>query len=73
MTDVIHEFSMEMSCEGCCAAAKRVLGEIGVDGDAVVTNLETKTVIVTTDASVEKLLEALKKTGNEIQYIGVKE
>ncbi|KAL4230670.1 ATX1 antioxidant protein 1 [Mactra antiquata] len=71
MTGVKHEFSMEMSCEGCCNAAKRVLGKIGVD--AVVTDLETKTVTVTTDASVEKLLEALNKTGKKIQYIGVKE
>ena len=43
-----------------------------VDGETVECNMEEKRLIVTTDKTVEELTEALKKTGKEVEYIGVK-
>jgi copper chaperone len=63
-----HEFSMEMTCEGCSNAAKRVLAKIGVTD--VTADLTTKKLVVSSDKPSGELLEALKKTGKEVQYIG---
>ncbi|ELU14038.1 hypothetical protein CAPTEDRAFT_109881, partial [Capitella teleta] len=63
-----HEFSMEMTCEGCSNAATRVLTKAG--GTDIVTDLASKKVLVTSDKSSDELLEILKKTGKAITYVG---
>ncbi|RUS88284.1 hypothetical protein EGW08_003922 [Elysia chlorotica] len=71
MAEKVHQFHMEMTCEGCVAAAKKVMGKLpevsNVEADAT-----TKQVYVTSTLPAEKLLEQLKKTGKEITYVGTK-
>jgi copper chaperone len=64
-----HEFNMEMTCEGCSNAAKRVLGKIGVTD--VTADLTTKKLYVVSDKPSDELLETLKKTGKNVEYVGV--
>lgn len=71
MAEIIHEFEMEMTCEGCVAAAKKVLGKLP-EVSNVDASHETKRVIVTSTLPKEKLLEQLQKTGKTITYIGTK-
>ncbi|XP_037804689.1 copper transport protein ATOX1-like [Penaeus monodon] len=72
MSLVKHEFTVEMTCEGCSGAAKRVLGKLGDKVSNVDINLETKKVIVTSTLSSDELLETLKKTGKDVTYLGGK-
>jgi len=69
MTTQKHEFNMEMTCEGCSNAAKRVLAKIGVTD--VTADLTTKKLYVTSDKTSDELLETLKKTGKNVEYVGV--
>lgn len=60
---------MEMTCEGCSNAAKRVLAKIGVD--QVEADLSAQKLFVTSDKPQEELLAALKKTGKTVEYVGI--
>jgi len=64
-----HEFNMEMTCEGCSNAAKRVLAKIGVTD--VTADLPKQKLYVTSDKPKDELLESLKKTGKKVDYVGV--
>jgi len=64
-----HEFNMEMSCEGCSNAAKRVLAKIGVTD--VTADLPKQRLYVVSDKPKEELLDTLKKTGKNVEYIGL--
>ncbi|XP_063880382.1 uncharacterized protein LOC135111205 isoform X2 [Scylla paramamosain] len=68
----IHEFNVEMTCEGCSGAAKRVLGKLGDKVSNVDIDLGNKKVIVTSALTPEELTETLKKTGKEVTYVGSK-
>ncbi|XP_035213869.1 copper transport protein ATOX1-like [Stegodyphus dumicola] len=73
MAAQVHEFSVEMTCEGCSGAVSRVLGKLkgsGVDDFSI--DLGNKKVLVTSSLPAETLMETLKKTGKECSYIGVK-
>jgi len=59
---------MEMTCEGCSNAAKRVLAKIGVDD--VTADLPAQKLYVVSDKQSAELLETLKKTGKNVEYIG---
>jgi len=59
---------MEMTCEGCSNAAKRVLAKIGVDD--VTADLPSQKLYVVSDKQSAELLETLKKTGKNVEYIG---
>ncbi|MPC21799.1 copper transport protein ATOX1-like [Portunus trituberculatus] len=72
MSVQIHEFNVEMTCEGCSGAAKRVLGKLGDKISNVDIDLENKKVIVTSALTPEELTEVLKKTGKEVTHIGSK-
>ncbi|KAL5005351.1 hypothetical protein ScPMuIL_018807 [Solemya velum] len=64
-----HIFQMEMTCEGCAGAAKRVLGKKeGVT--TVETSVEKQRVFVESELSSDELLEILKKTGKTVSYVG---
>ncbi|XP_053389442.1 copper transport protein ATOX1-like [Mercenaria mercenaria] len=67
-----QEFQMEMTCEGCSNAARRVLGKLGVSESDIQTDLQAQKVTVTSTFSKEKLLETLQKTGKKVSFIGVK-
>lgn len=69
----VHEFTVEMTCEGCSDAAKRVLGKLGDKVSNVDINLEDKKVFVTSAMTPEELTETLKKTGKEVTFIGSKD
>ncbi|XP_069129507.1 copper transport protein ATOX1-like [Argopecten irradians] len=70
MAEQTHIFYMDMTCEGCSNAAKRVLGKLGVDEGNITIDLEKKLITVKSSESADKLTETLKKTGKEIRYEG---
>lgn len=65
---------MEMTCEGCSGAVKRVLGKLEGNGvNNVDIDLKGQRVLVDSTLSSEQLLETLKKTGKSCSYVGVKQ
>ncbi|GCC21942.1 hypothetical protein chiPu_0000325 [Chiloscyllium punctatum] len=64
-----HEFFVDMTCEGCSNAVTRVLNKLGVQFDI---DLPNKKVFIESDQSWEVLIECLKRTGKEVQYVGEK-
>ncbi|KAK3576433.1 hypothetical protein CHS0354_025194 [Potamilus streckersoni] len=72
MASQVHEFYMAMTCEGCANAAKRVLQKQGDAVTDIQTDVGNKKVTVTSRLTSNELLEILKKTGKEVNYIGVK-
>ncbi|XP_066474206.1 copper transport protein ATOX1 [Tiliqua scincoides] len=65
-----HEFSVDMTCEGCSNAVTRVLNKLG--GVQFDIDLPNKKVIVDSEHNVETLLVTLKKTGKTVSYVGEK-
>ncbi|KAB7507255.1 Copper transport protein ATOX1 [Armadillidium nasatum] len=65
----VHVFTVEMTCEGCSNAVKRVLDKLGDQVTDVDINLNEKSVHVTSSLSSDEILEKLKKTGKEVKYI----
>ncbi|CAL1537931.1 unnamed protein product [Lymnaea stagnalis] len=70
MAEQKYLFKMEMTCDGCANAAKRVLGKLP-EVKSVETSLEAQTVTVVSTLSSDVLLESLKKTGKECSFIGL--
>ncbi|KAI8798106.1 metal homeostasis factor ATX1 [Biomphalaria glabrata] len=70
MSEQTFLFKMEMTCEGCANAAKKVLGKLS-EVKSVETNVEAKTVKVVSTLPSDTLLEALKKTGKEVSFVGL--
>lgn len=67
-----HEFKVEMTCTGCSGAVERVLGKLKEKVEKVDIDLDNKKVFVTSTLSSDELLETLKKTGKEVNYVGPK-
>ncbi|XP_007473973.1 copper transport protein ATOX1 [Monodelphis domestica] len=65
-----HEFTVDMTCEGCSNAVTRVLNKLG--GVQFEIDLPNKKVCIDSEHSVDTLLETLKKTGKTITYLGAK-
>ncbi|XP_062944054.1 copper transport protein ATOX1 [Cynocephalus volans] len=63
-----HEFSVDMSCEGCAEAVSRVLNKLG--GVKFHTDLPNKKVCIESEHSVDILLATLRKTGKTASYLG---
>ncbi|XP_011369548.1 copper transport protein ATOX1 [Pteropus vampyrus] len=63
-----HEFSVDMTCEGCYNAVARVLNKLG--GVQFEIDLPSKRVSIDSEHSVDALLETLKKTGKTVTYLG---
>ncbi|XP_058461732.1 copper transport protein ATOX1 [Malaya genurostris] len=72
MAAVTHEFKVEMTCTGCSGAVERVLGKLKDKVEKVDIDLDNKKVFVTSTLSSNELLETIKKTGKETNYVGVK-
>ncbi|KAL0106964.1 hypothetical protein PUN28_015467 [Cardiocondyla obscurior] len=69
MAAQIHEFSVEMTCEGCSNAVQNVLKKkAGID--EVKIDLQGKKVLVTTALGSDEILETIKKTGKTCQFLG---
>jgi len=66
----VHQFFVDMTCEGCSGAVKRVLGKIEADASIVEIDLPNKKVVVASKLSADELTEVLKKTGKAVEYIG---
>ncbi|XP_053079168.1 copper transport protein ATOX1 [Acinonyx jubatus] len=65
-----HEFSVDMTCEGCSNAVSRVLNKLG--GVEFDIDLPNKKVCINSEHSVDLLLETLGKTGKAVSYLGPK-
>ncbi|XP_036718143.1 copper transport protein ATOX1-like [Balaenoptera musculus] len=65
-----HEFSVDMTCEGCSNAVTQVLNELG--GVQFDIDLPNKKVCINSEHSVDTLLETLGKTGKAVSYPGSK-
>ncbi|XP_072040368.1 copper transport protein ATOX1-like [Amphiura filiformis] len=66
-----HEFTVAMTCEGCSGAVTRVLNKLKPDKVKDFTiDLPGKKVVVEATVSSDELLETLKKTGKETNYVG---
>jgi copper chaperone len=73
ITYQVFEFNVVMTCSGCSGAVERVLGRMKDKGVSKVDiNMDAQRVYVTTTLPSEEILAALKKTGRECSYIGVK-
>ncbi|KAB0370707.1 hypothetical protein FD755_017116, partial [Muntiacus reevesi] len=53
-----HEFSVDMTCEACANAVTHILSKLGGK------------VCITSEQSVDTLLETLEKTGKAVSYLG---
>jgi len=60
-----YKFSVDMTCEGCAGAVKRVLAKLGDKVGNVDIDVANKTVVVESSLSQEEICETLKKTGKE--------
>ncbi|XP_012055053.1 PREDICTED: copper transport protein ATOX1 isoform X2 [Atta cephalotes] len=68
MAAQVHEFNVEMTCEGCSTAVQNVLGKkAGIDDIKI--DLSEKKVFVTTALNSNEILETLKKTGKTCQFL----
>ncbi|CAI9153402.1 unnamed protein product [Rangifer tarandus platyrhynchus] len=65
-----HEFSVDMTCEGCANAVTHILNKLG--GVQFDIDLPNKKVCITSEHSVDTLLETLEKTGKAVSYLGPK-
>ncbi|OQR74625.1 copper transport protein ATOX1-like [Tropilaelaps mercedesae] len=71
---MVYEFKVEMTCEGCSSAVKRVLGKFEGKGvEKVDIDLTNERVFITSTLSSDDLLEVLKKTGKKSSFVGIKE
>ncbi|XP_020281359.1 copper transport protein ATOX1 [Pseudomyrmex gracilis] len=68
MAAKVHEFGVEMTCEGCSNAVQNVLKKKGINEFKI--NLQEQKVTVTTTLDSDEILEILKKTGKKCQYLG---
>ncbi|XP_011053175.1 PREDICTED: copper transport protein ATOX1 isoform X2 [Acromyrmex echinatior] len=68
MAAQVHEFNVEMTCEGCSTAVQNVLKKkAGIDDIKI--DLPEKKVFVTTALNSNEILETLKKTGKTCQFL----
>ncbi|CAD5234449.1 unnamed protein product [Bursaphelenchus xylophilus] len=61
-----YNFKVEMTCEGCANAARRVLGKLGDKVQDIKIDVGAKTVSVTTTTTKEEIQTALEKTGKGV-------
>lgn len=69
MAAQVHEFNVEMTCEGCSNAVQNVLRKkAGIDDIKI--DLSGKKVFVTTALDSDEVLETIKKTGKTCEFLG---
>nr|XP_032653330.1 copper transport protein ATOX1-like [Chelonoidis abingdonii] len=65
-----HEFSIDMTCEGCSNSVTHVLNKLRDVQFEI--DLPNKRVCIDSEHRVDTLLATLKKTGKSISYLGEK-
>ncbi|XP_076274556.1 antioxidant 1 copper chaperone [Rhynchophorus ferrugineus] len=65
----VHEFKVAMTCEGCSGAVERVLGKHKDKIENVDISLADQKVKVKTNLPATEVLELIKKTGKDVQYV----
>ncbi|KAG8189472.1 hypothetical protein JTE90_018124 [Oedothorax gibbosus] len=74
MSTQIYEFHVEIHCENCTAAVRKVVGKLkGTILDDFTVDLETQILSVTSSMSPEKIMEKFQNKGLECTYIRIKE
>ncbi|XP_011161040.1 copper transport protein ATOX1 [Solenopsis invicta] len=71
MAAQVHEFSVEMTCEGCSTAVQNVLRKKEGINDIKI-DLPGKKVLVTTALDSDEILQTIKKTGKGCQFLGTR-
>ncbi|KAH8877531.1 copper chaperone [Schistosoma japonicum] len=64
-----YTFNMEMSCEGCAKAAKRVLMSLGDAIKEVEANVQSNTITVQTTLPADDILHKLEETQKKIVLV----
>ncbi|XP_017782886.1 PREDICTED: metal homeostasis factor ATX1 [Nicrophorus vespilloides] len=65
-----HEFKVTMTCEGCSGAVERVLSKYKGKGvEEVLISIPEQKVNVKTTLTANEILEVIKKTGKECEYL----
>ena len=64
-----YRFEIEMTCEGCANAVKRVLSKLGGDVSSVHTDVENNTVTVVSSLPESVILETLRKTSKPVKVL----
>ncbi|KAL7065061.1 hypothetical protein AAHC03_05094 [Spirometra sp. Aus1] len=64
-----YVFKMEMTCEGCANAAKRVLSKLGEGILSVDADVKNQLVTVESTLDEDVILETLKKTTKPVSAI----
>lgn len=64
-----YKFEIEMTCEGCANAVKRVLSQLGDSISYVNTDISSNTVTVTTALSEKEVLDQIRKTSKPVKAI----
>ncbi|EDV21394.1 uncharacterized protein TRIADDRAFT_30441 [Trichoplax adhaerens] len=67
----VYEFNVEMACDGCSGAVKRVLGRLsGTQVSSIDIDMEKQKVYVTTTLPSENILAKIIKTGKACSFVG---
>ncbi|XP_066252436.1 uncharacterized protein Atox1 isoform X2 [Euwallacea similis] len=64
-----HEYKVVMTCEGCSGAVEKVLNKHKDKIENFDINLKDQRVKVKTNLSADEVLDMIKKTGKETQYV----
>ncbi|KAL4003734.1 Heavy-metal-associated domain family protein [Acanthocheilonema viteae] len=64
-----YTFELNMTCEGCANAARKVLSKLGDDISDVQIDVGTQRVIVKTTLPADSVLATLEKTGKKCKQI----
>ncbi|KAB0799374.1 hypothetical protein PPYR_07254 [Photinus pyralis] len=68
-----HEYTVEMTCEGCSGAVQRVLGKLEGKGVSKIDiDLKGQNVKVTSTLAADDILDIIKKTGKKVEYVNSK-
>ncbi|RDD41399.1 Metal homeostasis factor ATX1 [Trichoplax sp. H2] len=68
-TRKVYEFNVEMACDGCSGAVKRVLGRLS-EVSSIDIDMEKQKVYVTTTLPSENILAKIIKTGKACSFVG---
>ncbi|XP_076620236.1 antioxidant 1 copper chaperone [Colletes latitarsis] len=71
MASQVYEFNVEMTCDGCANAVTNVLNKKEGVTDIKI-DLEGRKVSVTSILPSDEVLQVIKKTGKQCQFLGVK-
>lgn len=64
-----YTFELNMTCDGCANAARKVLSKLGDDISDVQISIQDQRVVVTTTLPADSILAVLQKTGKKCKQI----